>query len=161
MHILRCMGSKFCVKFQRAPLKFHTKFWTHTPQNVHFTVMYFCLWVRISSNCDVISLSETGLRKVPQAHYYDVRMGAIASQITSLTIVHSTVYPDADQSRHQSSASLAFVWELHRGPVNFPHKWPVTRKMFPFDDVIMFAYMQGKRKSYGTRAQGVLLSSTG
>ena len=37
MHILRCMGSNFCVKFQRCPLKFHTKFWTHTPQNMHFT----------------------------------------------------------------------------------------------------------------------------
>ena len=36
MHILRCMGSKFCVKFQRCPLKFHTKFWTHTPPNMHF-----------------------------------------------------------------------------------------------------------------------------
>ena len=36
MHILRCMGSKFCVKFQRCPLKSHTKFWTHTPQNMHF-----------------------------------------------------------------------------------------------------------------------------
>ena len=36
MHILRCMGSKFCGKFQRCPLKFHTKFWTHTPQNMHF-----------------------------------------------------------------------------------------------------------------------------
>ena len=64
-------------------------------------------------------------------------MGAIAAQITSLTIVYSTVYLDADQSKHQSSASLAFVREIHRGPVNFPHKWPVTRKMFPFDDVIM------------------------
>ena len=64
-------------------------------------------------------------------------MDAIASQITSLTIVYSTVYSDADQSKHQSSASLAFVREIHRGPVNFPHKWPVTRKMFPFDDVIM------------------------
>ena len=70
-------------------------------------------------------------------------MGAIASQITSLTIVYSTVYPDADQSRHQSSASLAFVWEIHRGPVNFPHKWPVTRKMFPFDDVIMVCKYHG------------------
>ena len=70
-------------------------------------------------------------------HYYDAIMGAIASQITSLTIVYSTVYSDADQSKHQSSASLAFVREIHRGPVNFPHKWPVTRKMFPFDDVIM------------------------
>ena len=37
MHILRCMGSKFCAKFQRCPLKFHTKFWTYTPQNMHFT----------------------------------------------------------------------------------------------------------------------------
>ena len=64
-------------------------------------------------------------------------MGAIASQITSLTIVYSTVYSGADQSKHQSSASLAFVWGIHRGPVNSPHKWPVTRKMFPFDDVIM------------------------
>ena len=46
MHILRCMGSKFCVKFQRGPLKFHTKFWTHTLQNVHFTVLYFCAGCR-------------------------------------------------------------------------------------------------------------------
>ena len=37
IHILRCMGSKFCVKFQRFLLKFHTKFWTHTTQNMHFT----------------------------------------------------------------------------------------------------------------------------
>ena len=39
-------------------------------------------------------------------------MGAIASQITSLTIVYSTAYSDADQRKHQSSASLAFVWEF-------------------------------------------------
>ena len=71
-------------------------------------------------------------RKLHLLHYYDVIMGAIASQITSLTIVYSSVYSGADQSKHQSSASLAFV-----SPVNSPHKWPVTRKMFPFDDVIM------------------------
>ena len=70
-------------------------------------------------------------------HYDDVIMSAIAAHITSLTIVYSTVYPGADQSKHQSSASLAFVCGIHRGPVNSPHKWPVTRKMFPFDDVIM------------------------
>ena len=64
-------------------------------------------------------------------------MGTIASQITSLTIVYSTVYSEIDQRKHQSSASLAFVRGIHRGPVNSPHKWPVTRKMFPFDDVIM------------------------
>ena len=70
-------------------------------------------------------------------HYGDVIMDEIASQITSLTIVYSTVYSDEDQRKHQSSASLAFVRGIHRGPVNSPHKWPVTRKMFPFDDVIM------------------------
>ena len=67
-------------------------------------------------------------------HYNDVIMGVITSQITSLTIVYS----DANQRKHQSSASLAFVRGIHRGPVNSPHKWPVTRKMFPFDDVIMY-----------------------
>ena len=59
-------------------------------------------------------------------------MSTIASQITSLTIVYSIVYSDADQRKHQSSASLAFV-----SLVNSPHKWPVTRKIFRFDDVIM------------------------
>ena len=64
-------------------------------------------------------------------------MGAMASQITSLTIVYSTVYSeDEDERKHQSSASLAFVRGIHRWPVNSPHKWPVLRKMFPFDDVI-------------------------
>ena len=48
-------------------------------------------------------------------HYNDVIMGAIASQITSLTIVYSTVYPDAFQRRHQSPASLAFVRGIHWG----------------------------------------------
>ena len=70
-------------------------------------------------------------------HYSDIVMGAMVSQITSLTIVYSTVYSGADQKKHQSSASLAFVREIHRWPVNSPHKWSVTRKMFPFDDVIM------------------------
>ena len=69
--------------------------------------------------------------------YGDVIMGMIASQITSLTIIYSTVYSDADQRKHQISASLAFLRGIHQGPVNSPHKWPVTQKMFPFDDVIM------------------------
>ena len=70
-------------------------------------------------------------------HYTDVIMDAIASQITSLTIVYSSVYSDVDQRKHQSSASLPFVGGIHREPVNSPHKWPVVRKMFPFDDFIM------------------------
>ena len=70
-------------------------------------------------------------------HYNDVIMNPMASRITSLTIVYSTVYSGADQRKHQSYASLAFVRGIHRWPVNSPHKGPVTRKMFPFDDVIM------------------------
>ena len=64
-------------------------------------------------------------------------MGTIASQIM---IVYLIVYSDADQRKHQSSTSLAFVRGIHRRPVNSLHKWPVTRKMFPFDDVIKNAW---------------------
>ena len=64
-------------------------------------------------------------------------MSVLVSQITSLTVVYSTFYSAADQRKHQSSASLTFVRGIQRGPVNSPHKWPVTRKMFPFGDVIM------------------------
>ena len=72
-------------------------------------------------------------------HYSDVIMGEMASQITSLTIVYSAVCSGANQRKHQSSASLAFVLRIHRWPVNSQHNWPVTRtrKMFPFDDFIM------------------------
>ena len=88
-------------------------------------------------------LSVYSCRPATVAHYDDVIMGAIASLITSLTIVYSTVYSDADERKHQSSASLAFVWGIHRELVNSPHKWPVTRKMFPFDDVIMMRRARG------------------
>ena len=64
-------------------------------------------------------------------------MGTMASQITSLTIVYTTAYSDADQSEYQSSASLAFVRGIHRSRVNSLYKRPVTRKIVPFDDVIM------------------------
>ena len=73
-------------------------------------------------------------------HYCDVVMGAMASQITSLTVVYSTIYLGPDQWKHQSSASLTYVWGIHRWPVNSPHRGPITRKMFPFDDVIMLSH---------------------
>ena len=71
------------------------------------------------------------------SHYNVVIMGAMASQITSVSIVYSTVCLGPDQRKHQGSASLAFVRGIQRWPVNSPHKGPVTQKMFPFDDVIM------------------------
>ena len=64
-------------------------------------------------------------------------MGAMASQIISVSIVCTTVGWSADQRKYQSSASLTFVG-ISRGPVNSPHK--VTRKIFPFDDVIMWQH---------------------
>ena len=73
-------------------------------------------------------------------------MGAMASQITSLTIVYSTVYSSTDQRKHQSSASLAFVRGIHRWPVNSPHKWPITRMVLPFDDVIMFRVIHRRKR---------------
>ena len=71
------------------------------------------------------------------SHYSDVIMSAMASQFASFMSVYSTVYSGADQRKHQSSASLAFVRGIHRWLMNSPRKGPVTRKMFPFDDVIM------------------------
>ena len=78
------------------------------------------------------------LPHVRQCHYNDVIMGVIASQITSLTVVYSIVYSDADRRKHQQ---VPHHWplcrEIHRGPVKSPHKWPVTRKMFPFDFIMI------------------------
>ena len=69
-------------------------------------------------------------------------MSAMASQINGLSIGYSVVCSGADQRKHQSSASLAFVRGIHRWPVNSPHKGPATPKMFPFDDVIMFFFQE-------------------
>ena len=73
-------------------------------------------------------------------------MGAMAYQITSPTLVYSTVYLGADK-KNQSSAPLAFVRSIYRWPVNSPHKGPATRNMFPFDVVIMRPEYSKKIKS--------------
>ena len=64
-------------------------------------------------------------------------MSVMVSQITSPTIVYSTIFLGADQRKPQNSASVAFARGLHRRPVYSPHEGPVTLKMFPFDNVIM------------------------
>ena len=96
--------------------KGHIRTPTAVPINVHTVWLWFVLFL---------------------LHYNDVMMSAMASQITSLTIVYFTVYSGADQRKHQSSASLAFMRGIHRWPVNSLHKRPVTQKMFPFGDVII------------------------
>ena len=56
---------------------------------------------------NIFRLVDSG--KFRYVHYSDAIMGAMASQITSLSIVYLTVYSGADQRKRQSSASLAFV----------------------------------------------------
>ena len=98
----------------------------------------WCLCTKTRCLCwDCLTISNA-IRLDPfPGHHSNVVMGTTASQITSLTIVYSIVYKGADQRKHQSSPSLAFVWGIHRWPVNSPHKWPVTQKMFSFDDVFV------------------------
>ena len=96
-----------------------------------------------SANLSCTKLIEW-IPKWCRVHYNGVIMGTIVSQITSLTIVYSTVYSGADQRKHQSSASPAFVRGIHRWLMNYPHKWRVTRKIFPFDDVIMRSMIKGE-----------------
>ena len=79
----------------------------------------FCIWGKIYT------------------HYNDVIMATMASKITGISMVCSVVCFGADQGKHQSSASLAFMRGIHRWPVNSPHKGPVMQKMFPIDDVVM------------------------
>ena len=87
-----------------------------------------------------LSLAHNYCSKCHKIHHNEVIMSAMVSQITSLTVVYSTVHSGSDQRKHQSSASLAFVWGIHRWLVNSPHKGPVTWKVFPFHDVIMISW---------------------
>ena len=105
------------------------------------------MWKHIASNYGLPLpehlLPYQHLSESFRMNYRDVIMGAMVSQITSLMAVYLTVYSGADQRKHQSSMSLAFVRGIHRSPVNSPHKGSVMWKMFPFDDIIMhFAWWQ-------------------
>ena len=94
----------------------------------HIQYVIGCLTTRFRE----VESSATGYQ-----HYSDVIVGVMASQITIFTIVYSIVHSGADRRKHQNSASLASARGIQRWPVNSPHNWPVTRKTFPFVDVIM------------------------
>ena len=92
-----------------------------TFNKLYLRMLVICLYICYCYCCFQLTYAcECLLKKTHKPHYDDVRMGAIASQLTSLTIVYSTVYSDADQRKHQSSASLAFVRGIHRGTGEFP-----------------------------------------
>ena len=90
--------------------------------------------------CTCIVTSQSG-RQPSKHHYSDVIMSTMASQMTGVLIVCSTVCSGTDQRKHQSSASLAFVRGIHRWPMNSPHKGSVTQKGLPFDDVIGMVFL--------------------
>ena len=105
------------------------------------TIMQEKKWFYHSDGETVLMEAQHPVAPVPSTavspHHNDVIMGVIESQIISLTIVYSTVYSMADQRKHQSSALLTFVQGIYWWLVSSPRKRPVTRKIFPFDDVIM------------------------
>ena len=112
---------------------------SHYLSHVNPVLCYYTIWCLLPGH----KATSHYLNQCWFVHYDDVIMGAMASQITSLMIVYSTVYSDADQRKHQSSVSLAFVRGIQRRPVDSLHKWPVTQKMFPFHDVIMLIRISG------------------
>ena len=112
-------------------IDFCSKIW-HACINVLGAICTFC--VNMSEPVLIIKCDNYWHTHIHLTHYNDVIMSTMASQITSLP----SVFSGAGQRKHQSSASLAFVRRFYRWPMNSPHKEPVTRKMFPLDDVIMF-----------------------
>ena len=132
----RCLAGQFGLWYLIAKsfLKFEKKGKTNL-NNICVTLSWILCLLMI--HFERLLRHQTRFEYVYGSGNITIIMGAKVSQITSLMIVYSIVYSDVDQRKHQSSSSLAFVRWIHRGPVNSPHKWPVTWKMFPFDDVIM------------------------
>ena len=116
-------------------IKHYGKFIAHIAKNLGSTSMDIGMKIScgiMSNRCWYKGLCHLGIM-----HYSDVIMSTISSLITSVSTVCLTVCSGADQRKHQSSTSLAIVRGIPRWPLNSPHKMPVTREMFPFDDVIM------------------------
>ena len=93
-------------------------------------------------------------------HYNDVMMSAIASQIIGVSIGCPTACSGVYQRKYQRSVSLTLVRRIHRWPVDFPHKGPVTRKMFPFDDAIMPSMTTNPGADYADRCGKKRISGT-
>ena len=104
--------------------------------------MYYMLGYRMLIVCGADDIWRNTIRLIPltislKSLLWRHNDDAMTSSVTSLAIVYSTIYSGTDERKYQSPASLAFVRRIRRRQVNSPHKGPVTRKMFSFDDVIM------------------------
>ena len=125
------MDKTFYIKFWRLAIEISNKYLTHTLKDVISITknVYLDLQSRKRKRTYIVAFKIFQIRwqmllqanqyhpdrvdganygfKVDQDHYCDVKMGAMASPINSLTIVYSTVYLGVDQRKHQSSAWLA------------------------------------------------------
>ena len=109
------------------------------------TKIYSWCWT-VSMNEDQYAVAKLFIQKL---YYNDVIMGSMTTQIPASRWF--------DQRKHQWSAPLTFVRGIHRWPVNSPHKGPVSRKMFSFDDVIkttLARHNTDKHTSYGLSVFG-------
>ena len=136
--------------WHKGPVRQQPWYW-HSPNGIfewnHLKVTFF--YFQSVNDC-VTQLSMPHLLMCFLHHTTHVQPCSVSSQwrhngrwrlkSTASRLFTQSYYSAADQRKHQSSASLALVRGIHRGPVNSPHKWPVTRKMFPFDDVIMIPH---------------------
>ena len=102
-------------------------------------------WLHVLQKGCLDTTGDVGTEPTYGNHYSDIIMSLMMYPITSLMIIYSTVYSSI-YKKNQSFASLNFVWGIHWWPVNSLPKGPVTRKMSPFDDVIM----EWRWQSYGT-----------
>ena len=101
----------------------------NTSQNDYFTKINIETGMGLQARACTLNHKPT--------HYCVVIMNAMASQITGVSIVYSTVCADADPKNIKPPRYWPFVRGIHRWPVDSPHKGPVTWKLFPLDDVIM------------------------
>ena len=98
---------------------------------LHIKEIYLCL----------IDWNMESHSKIHWNHCNNV-ISAVASKITGVSIVCKTVSTGSDERKHQSSASMAFLRGIHRWPVKSPHKKPLTRKMFPFEESDIFVSLK-------------------
>ena len=104
-----------------APNRRQTMFWTNVPVYQH------------------ILASPTIIVLIMPLHWRHNERDGVSNHRRLDYLLNRLFRGRKHQRKHQSFVSLAFVRGIHRWPVNSPHKGPVTRKMFPFDDVIIIA----------------------
>ena len=123
---------------------FSASSWSYTSKETKETLfhykIHFLNWNPLKYVSTTLSISTGTVfcwRDWFDSYYSEVIMSTMVSHISSTFIVYSTLCSGTDPWKHQSSTPLTFLRGIHRLFVNSPHKGPVTRKMFPFDDVTM------------------------